>query len=653
MDGGQGVGRISAAARRLSAPRSLRAISVGVAGVTLKWTAPKGAKPAHYLILRDGKSLGKTTRNSYTDSKVKPGQTYRYTVRALDERKRAGALSSSVRVKVPKRATPPAAPAPTTNPVAPIATVTPTPLGSAQPVPTATPTPEATPSPTATPTPEPGPDTGHLTLAMVDRMFWRAGFGPSPEQRAEWLGRSQAELVDWLLDTPLSFTPTDTPPKAGSGAAINPRVSDDELVMEWLDRMQRAVNPLPDRLAFFWHRHWATSRDDGSVSFEFAIRYRTRLLEHSDFAANPAITFWKLAYDMTTADPAMSAYLNLNANTRTKPNENYAREIMELFCLGPKGPDGTDNYTQADIEGLTRALTGWRLNTTPTLADEVTPNPDYGKITFAPNQFTMEAKTFLGKTIPAVTGSTNTTTNPASLEWGPSSVKQAIDIVLAHPNHAQFLIRKLWSEFIASPIPQATLDSLIAAYKSNAYALRPVLKGILGHPLMFESIDEPNLIKPPVIYAAGVLRQLGVPLKGGSLRSALVGMQQHPYRPPNVAGWEGGLSWLNTNTVQARFDMVVKAQYMKYSNYYRSTEVPAPAAAINYPPDVNPETPLAVFERAYAAVGSPWISDSTRQALITWAGTTPALPTNTATTRRQRFYALQAMILGGPDGQVM
>ncbi len=137
---------------------------------------------------------------------------------------------------------------------------------------------------------------------------------------------------------------------------------------------------------------------------------------------------------------------------------------MELFCLGPTAPDGTRNYTQADIEGLTRALTGWRLDSAETLADGVTPNPNYGRITFAPAQFEMAAKTFLGRTIPAVTGATNPTTNPASLEWGPASVSQAIDIVLAHPQHAQFLIRKLWAEFIASPIPQATLDALIAAY---------------------------------------------------------------------------------------------------------------------------------------------------------------------------------------------
>ena len=102
MDGGSGSGRISAAAKRLSAPRSLKATSVAWGGVTLKWAAPKGVKPKHYLVLRDGKSLGRTTRTSFADTKVRPGSTYRYSVRALDERNRAGALSSSVRVKVPR-----------------------------------------------------------------------------------------------------------------------------------------------------------------------------------------------------------------------------------------------------------------------------------------------------------------------------------------------------------------------------------------------------------------------------------------------------------------------------------------------------------------------------------------------------------------------
>src|SRR3954453_13213476 len=98
MEGGSGLGRV-AAAKRLSAPRALKATSVAWGGVTLKGAAPRGGKPKHYLVLRDGKSLGRTARSTFTDTKVDPGTTYRYTVRALDERNHVGALSSSVRVK--------------------------------------------------------------------------------------------------------------------------------------------------------------------------------------------------------------------------------------------------------------------------------------------------------------------------------------------------------------------------------------------------------------------------------------------------------------------------------------------------------------------------------------------------------------------------
>ena len=156
---------------------------------------------------------------------------------------------------------------------------------------------------------------------------------------------------------------------------------------------------------------------------------------------------------------------------------------------------------------------------------------------------------------------------------GPRELNTAIDLVLSHANHAQFLIRKLWAEFIASPIPQATLDALVTAYRSSDYKLKPVIRGILTSPLIFESIGEPNLIKPPIVLAG---RRAAPARRAAEGRQFMrVGDDQHAaadYWPPNVAGWEGGMSWLNTNTVQGRFDLVVKAQYLKYSNYYRNTE---------------------------------------------------------------------------------
>jgi uncharacterized protein (DUF1800 family) len=566
-------------------------------------------------VLRDGRRIARTKRRTFMDTHAGPGR-HRYAVVAFDAKGRRSRPSGSVRARVPAPK-----PLPGGTPAAPFL-----PAAPAGPGPSPAP---AGPSPgPGGPGPSPGPVVGPLTAAMVDRIFWRAGFGATQAQRDAWTGSDHLELVDWLLDTPPSLAPTSTPPLTGGtgNQPIDPLASEDELVMEWLDRMQRAVNPLPERIAFFWHRHWAVSRDDG-IPAPWLVAYRNRMLGYS----GPTANFRALAYEMTTTDAAMSMYLNGSQNVKGRPNENYAREFMELFCLGPKGPDGTDNYVQADVEGLARAFTGWRLNSD-------TASPDYGRITFAPNQFEPGAKTFLGQTIPALG-------RAAVAADGPACVNAAVDTVLAHPNHAQYLIRKLWGEFIASPIPDSTLAELVAAYRTS-FALRPVLSGILGHELIFESLDEPNLVKPPVVYLVGVLRQLDAPMKGNYMTGALTNMQQRPYRPPNVAGWEGGMSWLNTNTVQGRFDAVLRAQFLLYSNNANSY----PRSALVEVDGGPSETAEALVDRAHASADRPWLAPGTRAALLEYARTAPV---DTVQRRRQRFYTVQALMLGGPDGQVM
>src|SRR3954454_3095027 len=169
--------------KRLSAPRSFKAGAVAADRVTLKWSAPKGTKPAYYVVLCDGRAIGKTTKRTFTDKKVKAGTTYRYSVRGYDKRKKAGALAKSVRVTLPK------APLPTATPVPPIAPV------AAAPVLPSPPTPPAPPAP--------------LTTEMVDRLFWRAGFGPSAADRAAWPGRTVDELLDWFVSAPAELPPTD------------------------------------------------------------------------------------------------------------------------------------------------------------------------------------------------------------------------------------------------------------------------------------------------------------------------------------------------------------------------------------------------------------------------------------------------------------
>ena len=131
--------------------------------------------------------------------------------------------------------------------------------------------------------------------------------------------------------------------------------------------------------------------------------------------------------------------------------------------------------------------------------------------------------------------------------------------MLSQPNHAPFIVTELWNEFIAAPIPADALASLTSAYLQSGTQLQPLLRGILSHPLIFDSLDEPTMIKSPVVYTVGVLRATGAPLQAVQT-DALADMLQQPYHPPNVAGWPGGLAWMTTGTSIARFSLIPECQ---------------------------------------------------------------------------------------------
>jgi uncharacterized protein (DUF1800 family) len=550
-----------------AAPRRLHAAGVSARKVVLAWQAPRrGNRPTGYEILRDGKPLGSTRRLGYTDHHVRAGRTYRYVVRAFDRAHRLGGRSNAITVRVPR------------------------------------------------PDHKPRPVGPHLPAlmdqAMVDRLFWRAGFGPSPANRTRWIGQPVTALVDHFLTTQQTYVPSDMPP-SNQGQPIDPLASNNDLVIEWLYRMLTAVNPFTERLTFFWHRHFAVSRATG-IPARWLLAYRNRLQRYGDLAANPQASFRSLALEMTTQDGAMSYFLTGNLNVAGHPNENYAREFMELFCLGVQDATGNPNYTQNDVENLARAFTGWHLDQAPA-------SPTFGQVSFDGGEFDSGVKKILGKT-------------------GAFTAAQAVDIVLSQTAHAPFLLTKLWHEFILAPIPPATRADLVATYTAGGQLLlAPVLRKILSHPLIFESLAEPNLIKPPVVYYVGLIKAMDAPLRDYWPAQTLTNMQQLPYEPPNVAGWEGGLSWLNTSTIAQRFDAVISSQYLKYKTAYIDEGGPG-------------ETPRQAYDRAYAAVGKPWVAPATAQLLLQFAASTPSSDTSK---RRERQYALRAFMLAGPDAQVM
>ncbi|MGD9694141.1 MAG: DUF1800 family protein [Thermoleophilia bacterium] len=447
-----------------------------------------------------------------------------------------------------------------------------------------------------------------LTTAMVDRLMWRTGFGPSDADRARLKGKSLHRAVDILLKT-AQGAPAGPPPRRADGSPLRPHESDTDMVLAWCDRMIRTGNPLVERLTFFWHRHFANSREE--VSPPQLLTTQTELFRrYSDLAANPVASFRSLAYEVGEG-PSMLRYLTGEDSSKRRLNENYARELMELFGLGVTNAAGQPNYSETDVREGARAATGWRINDA---------NPDAVTAYFDQTRWDEGAKTVLGHT-------------------GAFNHRQLVDVVVGHPSHAPFLVTKLWGEFIPTPPSPATLRDLTASYVASGLRVRPLVRKILTHPAMLASIKEPNMIKPPIVYAVGLMRTLKIGVTDESLYYALRDMGQLPYFPPTVAGWEGGGSWLNTNAALARFAAANKMLALSYA--------PLPGKA---PEDVAGETPAQAFKRAFDAVGRPWIAPGTKAALLAYSAAARAVSANDRIARQR---VLRAFLLGGPDAQVM
>jgi uncharacterized protein (DUF1800 family) len=446
-----------------------------------------------------------------------------------------------------------------------------------------------------------------MSQAMVDRLFWRAGFGPTANDRATWTGKTLDDAVDSLLNTPQGAFAGPDPTR--DGKPLDPKGDDTDLVLSWVDRMVRTPNPLVERMTFFWHRHWANSRASVSPT-QLLMNQNALLRKYGDLAANPDVSFRDMALEVSK-DPSMLRFLNGESNVKGGPNENYGREFMELFTLGVNHViTGAKNYSENDVAQLAKSFTGWYID------DK---DPDNAQALFDSNRWFNGPKSVFGK-------------------LGNYNTDSVVDLVLSQDGHGPYIVNKLWGEFMPTPPTTATLQKLSSDYVAGGRKIKPLLRAILTDPQLFESIDEPNMIKPPVVFVAGALRALGLGVTTSGPSDYLDSMGQLPYFPPTVAGWEGGLSWLNTNTALARFGFI--------GDVVGNAPNGSPAKVA----DVPNETPQAAFDRAFGAVGAPWMSAGTRAAIQDYAGRASV---KSSKDRIARQVMLRTLMLAGPDAQVM
>lgn len=284
----------------------------------------------------------------------------------------------------------------------------------------------------------------------------------------------------------------------------------------WLDRMATSPAPLQEKLVLFWHGHFTSAFAD--VHDAIAMFNQNQL-----FRRHAAGNFARLL-DGVARDPAMLRYLNNDANRKGHPNENWARELMELFTMG------IGHYTEDDVKESARAWTGW------TLRDYRT-GDDRRVFDFKPMIHDAGPKVFLGQAGP----------------WDGTDIMR---IILAQDATPRRIAGKL-AAFFVSPTPDpALVDAMARQLRASAYDLSPALKMLFRSRAFYRPEAMLAQVKGPVEFAVGAVRHLGINAPDWvRVFQATGAMGQRLFFPPTVAGWHGGTSWINAGTIFARTDL--------------------------------------------------------------------------------------------------
>jgi hypothetical protein len=460
--------------------------------------------------------------------------------------------------------------------------------------------PASPPAPSSAPVPALGPP---ITVQQAYRLYWRAGFGPASGQ-AESLAGQPAEQVVFGLTRPSGpATLAGAAPVDENGYPLDPANAWGHDHCWWLDRMVRSDQQLVERMTLVLHDWFATSNAQ--------VGSQQLMLDQNELLRSMAFGSFLDLFGAVTVNPAMLLFLNGTSNRKGEPNENYAREMMELFSLGAD----RGAYTEDDVREMARALTGWRNDWSPELGNH--------NFRFDPSWHDTGLKTVFGQT-------------------GRWNYQDAVNLCVSHPLHASFFVTKLWGYFIPTQPSEATLASLQGVYVSSGHSIRAVLEAILLHPDFY---DGPEIVTPPVVYNAGLLRAISRPIDTTvwSWLSANAGQQL--FYPPNVSGWDFS-HWLDTSTAKARWEIASYVTSETYANPWPDKGEPDYSAT---------EDPTTALSNAFSYWSNPLLTAESEDRIAQFAQS--CLPGELAdweesSYRAMRQNALRMLIATSPDMQV-
>jgi uncharacterized protein (DUF1800 family) len=389
----------------------------------------------------------------------------------------------------------------------------------------------------------------------------RAGFGVTADDWEELRSLSFPQVVDWLVDYGSESDDVDawrgtagyavvTPPR---GASFSPNTVITDARQRWLFRMVHSRRPLQEKMTLFWHNLFATgySKIAGTYGAAEATRMMAAKPSEDAGAVRGQIELLRVHAagnfrDLLVAiaqDPAMLVWLDGRSNVKSRPQENFGRELMELFTVG------VGFYTEADVLAAARVFTGWNLERSGAAAD---PAGRY-QFVYTAAQHDTAAKTF---SFPVYSNGGRTIPSRAASD-GLQDGLDLIDGLARHPETARRLARRLYSFFVseAGDPPASFVDSLAGVYLANAFEIRPVLRALLLSATFADSRTYFTRCSWPVEFVARAIKETGP--SNFSLADALTPlsqMGQQLFDPPSVGGWRTGTEWFSTSTMVARMN---------------------------------------------------------------------------------------------------
>ncbi len=355
----------------------------------------------------------------------------------------------------------------------------------------------------------------------------RFGLGASEAELDFYLAKGLDRAVDLLLD------PTPDPNSIVDPETLRNdkgRIPLSQAVNAWTLRLLATRRPLEERMTVFWHNHFATSASK--------VQSPMLMLGQNDTLRACALKPFPEMLDAVSKDPAMLFWLDNQQNVKGKPNENFAREVMELFTLG------LGHYSETDVQEAARAFTGWALRRGGKQGD--------GQFLYRPAQHDAGMKTFLGQT-------------------GPFNGDDVLKILCDQPRTAEFLAAKLWDWFVWPNPDAATIAPFAALYRASGLDTKALLRAVMRSKEFYSDRAERAIVKSPLDVVIVTMRQLGMGeqartyLENGATQKQALGpaytaqlamkaMGEWLMYPPDVSGWKNGKSWITSATMTERIE---------------------------------------------------------------------------------------------------